>query len=199
MSRSGGVLGVRDAGALESSVAQPFQTHGGEDLYPDFVTKTAAQAYFLIRNHPFIDGNKRVGHATLEVTLALNQLELFAGVDDQEAMILSVADGSSSRHDFTTWVNRHIDRLSDKETLAALETIKDFPHIRARMTRARAESIRRLRVDESYSWRAVAAECHEQWVDDASWEPPSNQLAGMELCEAAAEYFDEHFLTAPWN
>lgn len=82
--QSGGAWGVRDDGALESSITQPFQTHDGEDLYPSFVSKVAAQAYFLIRNHPFVDGNKRIGHATLEITLALNQLELVAAVDDQE-------------------------------------------------------------------------------------------------------------------
>jgi len=67
------------------------------------------------------------------------------------------------------------------------------------MTRERATYIRQLRVVQSYSWRTVAAECYETWATDAAWDPPSNQLAGMELCEAAAEFFDEHFLQTPWN
>lgn len=199
VARSGGATGIRDVGALESSAAQPFQTHGGEDLYPSFVVKIAAQAYFLIRNHAFVDGNKRIGHAVLEVTLALNQVELSADVENHEAIILGVADGRISRDDFTMWVDRHIVRLSDRKTLDTLDTIRDFPLIRARMTHARASHIRHLRVDESYSWRIVAAECHERWGNESSWEPASNQLAGMELCEAAAEYFDEHFLASPWN
>ena len=197
--QSGGAAAVRDDGALESSLAQPFQTYGGDDLYPSFVSKVAALAYFIIRNHPFVDGNKRIGHAALEVTLALNQLELTAPVDDQESTILGIADGSLGREEFTQWVNRHLDRLRNNETLVALDAIKDFPHIRARMTRTRATHIRHMRVDESYSWRVIAAECHEEWAGDAAWEPNSNVLAGMELCEAAAEYFDEHFLQSPWN
>ena len=52
----GGSMGVRDSGALESAMARPFQTFGGEDLYPDFFTKAAALGESIIINHPFIDG-----------------------------------------------------------------------------------------------------------------------------------------------
>lgn len=96
-------------------------------------------------------------------------------------------------------MNGRLDRLAEEEAKAALDTIKDFPLIRARMTRARAVHVRHLRIDESASWRVVAAECHESWANDAAWEPATNVLAGMELCEAAAEYFGEQFLQAPWN
>lgn len=197
--QSGGAGGVRDAGALESSIAQPLQTFGGQDLYESLVTKAAAVAFFLIRNHPFVDGNKRVGHATLEVTLALNGLELRASVSEQEQIIVALADGSLTREDFTTWVNSHIDRLSDQTVRETYDRIWDFPLIRARMTMQRAALIRKWRVDEGYSWRTVAAECVEDWGSDACWEPPSSQLAGMELCEAAAEILGEHFLAPPWN
>ncbi len=56
---------LRDLGALESAVAQPLQTFGGVDLYPDLAGKAAALAFSLIQNHPFVDGNKRVGHAAM--------------------------------------------------------------------------------------------------------------------------------------
>jgi hypothetical protein len=67
------------------------------------------------------------------------------------------------------------------------------------MTRSRAVRIRLLRVDGSQSWRVIAADSHEQWGADAAWEPPSNQIAGMELCAAAASMFGEHFLSSPWQ
>ena len=60
ISQSGGSSGLRDRGALESAVAQPEASFGGQDLYPDLASKAAAFCHSLIQNHPFIDGNKRV-------------------------------------------------------------------------------------------------------------------------------------------
>ena len=62
VAQSGGATALRDLGALESAVAQPRMTFGAEDLYPDVPTRAAALGLSLIRNHPFVDGNKRIGH-----------------------------------------------------------------------------------------------------------------------------------------
>lgn len=70
--KGGGILGLRDRGSLESAVAQPEMTFDGDDLYPTITDKAAALGYSLIQNHPFLDGNKRAGHATMEVFLLLN-------------------------------------------------------------------------------------------------------------------------------
>jgi death on curing protein len=199
MADSSSVVGLRDSSALESAVGQPFQTFEGRDLYDSFVSKAAALAYFLIRNHPFIDGNKRVGHAALEVTLAINGLELSADVDEQESIILRVADGSLARDDFTVWVNRNLMRLRDGATRSTLPVVRDFPLINARMTTDRASRIRHLRVEQSFSWRMIASQCFDEWGADAAWEPPTSQIAGMELCDAAAELFGESFMAPPWN
>lgn len=64
---SGGTAGVRDFGALESALAQPEMTFGGEELYPTLIEKAGALAYSLCMNHLFVDGNKRVAHATADV------------------------------------------------------------------------------------------------------------------------------------
>lgn len=61
ITQTGGGQGLRDLGLLESAIAQPRQTFGGQDLYPDLPAKAAALGFSLIANHPFIDGNKRVG------------------------------------------------------------------------------------------------------------------------------------------
>ncbi|WP_246844273.1 type II toxin-antitoxin system death-on-curing family toxin [Hydrocoleum sp. CS-953] len=79
--------------ALESAVAQPAATFAGEDLYPTVIDKAAALGFLIIMNHPFIDGNKRIGHAAMEVFLILNGLEINASVDEQEQVILAVASG----------------------------------------------------------------------------------------------------------
>ena len=106
--QSGGALGIRDHGSLESSFLQPLQAFGDQDLYPTLVEKAAALGYFLIQNHPFLDGNKRVGHAALETVLILNGYELSASVDEQEEVVLAVARGELPRAQFTEWVQRKV-------------------------------------------------------------------------------------------
>jgi len=108
--QTGGAEGIRDPGALESAVAQPFQTFGGEDLYPSLVAKAAALGFSIIRNHAFVDGNKRVGHAALEVMLVLNGWELAATTDEQEQVVLAVASGAMPREEFSEWVETHVSR-----------------------------------------------------------------------------------------
>lgn len=83
-------------------------TFGGQDLYPDLVTKAAALAFSLVGNHPFVDGNKRIGHAALEVFLVPNGHELDAKVDDAESMILQLAAGALTRDVFVDWVRSHV-------------------------------------------------------------------------------------------
>jgi death-on-curing protein len=108
ISETGGSHGLRDLGLLESALGQPQQTFGGDDLYPTLVAKAAALGFSLIKNHPFVDGNKRVGHAAVEAVLMLNGFELSAGVDDAESMILAIAAGSQTREEFQEWLERHL-------------------------------------------------------------------------------------------
>lgn len=106
--QSGGALGVLDLGALESALAQPRMTFGGRDLYPSIVDKVATLGYSLIQNHPFLDGNKRTGHAAMEVFLLLNGFEIQSSVDEQERIILQVASGETDREAFTSWLRDHV-------------------------------------------------------------------------------------------
>jgi death-on-curing protein len=105
---AGGSAGLRDLGALESAVAQPRATFGGADLYPDLAAKAASLGFALISNHPFLDGNKRTGHAAMEVFLMLNGRELRAGVPDAEAVIVAVASGECTRERLASWVTDHV-------------------------------------------------------------------------------------------
>ena len=112
ITETGGSHGLRDLGMLASALGQPKQTFGGHDLYPELVAKATALAYSLIKNHPFVDGNKRVGHGALEAMLMLNGKELDAGVDDAEFEILAVAAGNRTRAELDAWVRRHVVDLS---------------------------------------------------------------------------------------
>jgi death-on-curing protein len=102
--QSGGLPGLRDLGLLEASLAQPHQSSGRVDLYPELSDKVAALGFSLIQNHPFVDGNKRIGHAAMETTLVLNGSELDATVDASEAVVLVVASGELDREGFSRWV-----------------------------------------------------------------------------------------------
>jgi death-on-curing protein len=112
LEQSGGGPGLLDPGALDSALAQPQMTFAGADLYPGLADKAAALGFSLICNHPFRDGNKRVGHAALETFVVLNGYELQATVDEQEQVILQVAAGSMKREDFTDWVAAHLQKIS---------------------------------------------------------------------------------------
>lgn len=108
---TGGSFGIRDLPALESALAQPHATFDGNELYPDLVAKAATLGFLLVANHPFVDGNKRVGHAAMEVFLVLNGHEIEADIDEQEHIILSIASGQLDRPDFEQWLRRHTKRL----------------------------------------------------------------------------------------
>lgn len=112
MKQSGGGVGVRDLGALESAVAQPRMTFNGEELYPSIMEKASALGFSLIQNHPFIDGNKRAGHAAMEIFLMLNGYEISASVDEQVGIILGVASGNISRELFLDWLRDHTIELT---------------------------------------------------------------------------------------
>ena len=111
IAQTGGAPGIRDLGALESAVAQPRQTFGGEDLYPTLAEKSSALAFSLIQNHPFVDGNKRTGHAALETFLMLNGHELHATVDEAERVILGVAASRLTRENLVRWIQDHLAAL----------------------------------------------------------------------------------------
>ena len=108
LEQTGGADGVRDRGAVESAVAQPQMTFGGEDLYPTLAEKAAALGFSLVCNHPFLDGNKRIGHASMETFLVLNGWEIAADADEQEQIILQLAAGQLKREAFVVWVQSQL-------------------------------------------------------------------------------------------
>ncbi len=84
--QSGGTAGILNLDSLESALAQPQMTFGGQELYPTIVEKASILGFCLINNHPFIDGNKRIAHGAMEIFLVLNGFEIDALVDEQEKL-----------------------------------------------------------------------------------------------------------------
>ncbi len=109
--QSGGASGIRDQNALESALSQPRMSFGGIDLYPTLTEKAAALGFSLINNHPFVDGNKRIGHAAMEVMLIINGYEIQDSIDSQERTILAIAAGDMSREDFVGWLSQHLFKI----------------------------------------------------------------------------------------
>ena len=105
---AGGIHGIRDLGALESAIAQPRMSFGGEDLYPTLLDKAGALCFSLVLNHPFLDGNKRVGHAAMETLLILNGFEISATAQEQQSLMLSLAAGEIGRSELNDWLREHV-------------------------------------------------------------------------------------------
>jgi len=105
---SGGSSELRDEGLLDSAISAPFQSFGGIDLYPDIILKAARLGFGLIKNHPFVDGNKRIGAHAMIAFLEVNNISLEYEDDELIEIILSVASGKSSDEDLVVWLKDHI-------------------------------------------------------------------------------------------
>lgn len=106
---TGGTAGLRDEGLLDSAVSVPFQTFDDNELFPTITEKAARLCFGLVKNHAFVDGNKRIGaHATL-VFLALNNVCLSYTQDELTEIILGVASGEKGYSDLLIWVKTHIE------------------------------------------------------------------------------------------
>lgn len=103
----GGTAGIRDEGLLDSALSAPFQTFGGQSLYPSVLTKAAQLGFGLVCNHPFMDGNKRIGTHVMLVFLALNGIELSYTQQELIDMIFAVAASQASAIDFLHWIIEH--------------------------------------------------------------------------------------------
>ena len=103
----GGGSGIREEGLLESALFAPMQTFGGEKIYPSLLMKAAQLGFGLICNHPFVDGNKRIGAHTMLVFLAINGVELCYQQTELIDIILSVASGKTDNHGLFEWILQH--------------------------------------------------------------------------------------------
>lgn len=102
--RFGGTMGLRDRGLLESALSQPQQTFSGELLHPTIYEQAAAYLYHLVKNHPFIDGNKRTALATTNTFLMLNGYRLTLPKVETEQLVLKVANSKIKKRKFSPYL-----------------------------------------------------------------------------------------------
>lgn len=108
IAESGGSYEIRDDGLLDSAINAPFQSFGGAELYPTILEKASRLGFGLIKNHPFVDGNKRIGAHVMIVFLALNHIELVYEDKELIDLILNIASGSKSEKHLLNWLQNHI-------------------------------------------------------------------------------------------
>ena len=108
--QSGGGFGLRDEGLLESAVYRPQASFGGRDLYPDLFSKAAALGHSILSNHPFIDGNKRVGFEAMQLMLRLNGYDLHASMAAKYEFVMEIAMGKLTEQAIADWLKHHSKR-----------------------------------------------------------------------------------------
>ena len=104
IARYGGSLGIRATELLESALAVPAATFGGRHLHGDLSEMAAAYLFHLVKNHPFVDGNKRTGLMAMLVFLGLNGLRLEAGDNDLGDLVCAVAEGRVGKAEIAVFV-----------------------------------------------------------------------------------------------
>ena len=104
----GGLHGIREENLLDSALFAPFQTFDRQDLYPSIIEKAARLGYGIVKNHPFLDGNKRTGTHAMLMFLAINNFNAEYVDEELINIIYSVADNSLSYADFVNWLSSHI-------------------------------------------------------------------------------------------
>jgi death-on-curing protein len=100
----GGADGIRDLSGLESALARPFQTFGGEDLYPSILEKAAAIGESIIVNHPFLDGNKRTGYILMESILRFGGEKISCNDDEIYQFVIKISTGDNKFEQIVEWL-----------------------------------------------------------------------------------------------
>ena len=106
--RYGGSLGVRDVGLLESALGAPAAMFGGRYLHGSLHEMAAAHLFHLVRDHPFVDGNKRTGLMAMLAFLGLNGLRVESGEDDLAELVLGTAEGRLTKAEIAVYLQTHV-------------------------------------------------------------------------------------------
>jgi len=106
--RYGGSPGIRDRGVLESAANRPYQTFEGEALYKTSVEKAAALIESIVKNHPFMDGNKRTGYAAMRILLRKDRKDIQATEEEKYEFVIKIAEGKSEFDDIKGWIEEKL-------------------------------------------------------------------------------------------
>lgn len=108
---TGGSPGIRDIHLLESAAARPQASFGGDDLYPDIFSKASALGHSIIRNHAFLDGNKRTGYMSMRLFLNVNGYDLEASLEEKYKFVIEIAEKIINEESIAEWLRGHSRKL----------------------------------------------------------------------------------------
>ena len=103
----GGLQGIRDKDSLEAALNRPLQTFDNKELYPSILEKVAALLESLIKNHPFHDGNKRIGYTVSRLILLNNGMDIKASEIEKYDFIISIAENKLDYRHILDWLKNH--------------------------------------------------------------------------------------------
>ncbi len=103
----GGSLGIRDLEALEAALARPFGTFDNKELYPSPKKKAAALIESIVKNHPFVDGNKRVGYVLMRLLLLEKNMDIEATEEEKFQFVIGIASGNFDYNSILNWIEDH--------------------------------------------------------------------------------------------
>ncbi len=106
----GGSHGIRDYNALSSALSRPYQTFDGKELYSGTIQKAAALIESILRNHPFVDGNKRTGYVLMRLLLIENNSDIGATQEEKYQFVIEIATGKSGFNDIVYWLKHHVQK-----------------------------------------------------------------------------------------
>lgn len=104
----GGAMGLRDQGLLESALQRPHSMFDGKELYPDPIHKAAVLIEGIVRNHPFLDGNKRVGYTLMRLQLIHAGLDVKASQKEKFDFVIEIASGETDLEATIDWIQNHV-------------------------------------------------------------------------------------------
>ncbi len=111
LQRYGGTPGLRDSKLLDSALAQPKMTFGGKYTHKTLFNKAAAYGFHVCKNHPFIDGNKRVAFVLMDIFLQKNGWEIASPEEETYRMMMDLASGKLSKVQLSSWLKAHSSKL----------------------------------------------------------------------------------------
>ena len=106
----GGSPGIRDEAALASAIARPYSTFDGIELYPSIEEKASAIIESIVINHPFIDGNKRIGYVLMRLFLLNAQMDIQATEEEKYQFVIRIASGKLHKDEILYWIRDHLTR-----------------------------------------------------------------------------------------